>query len=477
MTDFNTCPFCQYRGDDTYAIQLHIEERHTEDSPWVVKDDTIPPPKAPLRQAVPSGSSSDSEENPWIKCTRPQCNEYILVADLDDHYEMHQAVDLADAEEAAATKGGKRSAPRQEESHRSPRKHPRSQRPESPRSSHGRNILDYFSGNSSVGRPPPQHRRIKEPREPGRLGRRELGPHAYEKRMPEQVRRSLLRDAEPYESNRIGRDGKLQREMTVDNETRGLIPILADVCALDKSTTASYFCDPSVRHVFKLRCDGNFCGYWNIQMLLSYLYAQQQTSENDRPRSLPNIIEIQETIERAWDNGICTYGRIETGGVLNTRKWIGTHEALAYFTEAGLPVEALAFREDEEPQNKKSTNAQPAVVSLIDHVEAYFISAHEQPGTKHHGTSHITNLPPLYFQRFGHSTTIVGLERKDDGSRNLLVFDPSYATSAAVGRLLAGRNAWAGHDAVLKAYRRSDMSLSRWDEFEIIAPRVDGTKR
>jgi len=476
----STCPFCDYRGDE-YVVQLHIEEHHTEDSPWVVNEAMVASPKTQHRLATSSSESSDGEDNPWIKCTRPQCNEYIHITDLDDHYEMHQAIDVAEADELASAKGGKRPASRQHtppDTQRSPRKQNRSREPESPRNTHGRSLLDYFTGSSTVGRQPPQHRRIREPREPGRLGRRELGPHAYEKSMPEQVRRSLIRDAEPYYTNRIGRDGKLHREATVDNETKGLVPILADICALDRSTMATYLCDPSVRHVFKLRCDGNFCGYWNIQMLLSYLYAQQ-ASGDEAPRSVPNIIQIQESIEKAWDSGICTYGRIETGGVLNTRKWIGTHEALAFFTQIGVPVEALSFREDDQQQPYVSnpSPSQPAVISLLDHVEAYFMSGLENASTRHHGTSHITGLPPIYFQRFGHSTTIVGMERKNDGSRNLLVFDPSIATTAAVGRLLAGRTAYSGHDAILKSYRRSDVSLSRWDEFEVIVPKVVAKQR
>ncbi len=99
-------------------------------------------------------------------------------------------------------------------------------------------------------------------------------------------------------------------------------------------------------------------------------------------------------------------------------------------------------------------------------MEAYFISGSESASK--HGTSRITSLPPIYFQRFGHSMTIVGLERKRDGSRNLLVFDPSYATAAPMGRLLAGRKAYSKPEQVLRAYRRSDAALSRWDEFEII---------
>lgn len=39
---------------------------------------------------------------------------------------------------------------------------------------------------------------------------------------------------------------------------------------------------------------------------------------------IPTIFQIQDHIERAWDLGINAQGRIETGGIRGTRKYIGT---------------------------------------------------------------------------------------------------------------------------------------------------------
>lgn len=291
--------------------------------------------------------------------------------------------------------------------------------------------------------------------------------------MPPTVRHHLLNDAQPYHTNRIGSDGRLTRTRVIENETGGLVPILADLCAIDKDTLTSYFCHPALKHIHKLRCDGNFCGYWNIQMVLSQLNTVQSPTSHAHSRSaiLPNVLEIQDTIEQAWDADVCPYGRIETGGVRGTRKWIGTHEALAYFTFTGVKVDALSFKEGDGPGESVS-----AVSDLLDYLEAYFISGLET--ATHAGSSHITSLPPIYFQRFGHSMTVVGLERKHDGSRNLLVFDPSFATSEAMRRLVDGRGRERGRTTVdvevlLKAYRRSDVSLSRWDEFEVVVPQND----
>ena len=175
---------------------------------------------------------------------------------------------------------------------------------------------------------------------------------------------------------------------------------------------------------------------------------------------MPHVIEMQEIIENAWKDGICAYDRVQTGGILNTRKWIGTTEALAFFTQIGVKVDALTFKNGEDENDKSG------VEQLLDYVEAFYMSGMDT--AQKHGTSHITQLPPIYFQRFGHSMTIVGLERLKDGSRNLLVFDSSFATSRPMHHLTEGRRAHAMVSDLLKPYRRSDRSLSRWDEFEIL---------
>jgi zinc finger-containing ubiquitin peptidase 1 len=468
-----SCPFCGFQDEYEYHIQLHIEEHHTEDSPFVVTNSKPDlPPRPDISRQSSSGNSTDSD-NPWIHCTRPGCGEYVHISALDEHYDFHQLETRSDHREPEtreSSNSGKRPASADGPSTdvtRSPRKVKRPRDAASSTTSRRRSFFDYFTGSSFVvSRQPSGARTIKEPQEPGRLGKRELGPHAYEKRMPDDVRRTLINNAEPRYENRIGHDGRIYREGSIENETRGLVPVLADLCALDKTTTATYFCDPSVRHVVKIRCDGNFCGFWNIQMLLSYLNARLANGK-PQPRRLPNVLEIQDTIEQAWDNGICPYGRIETGGIRNTRKWIGGSEAAAYFTQVGVPVEALAFTEDET-----DSSSPPAVVAMLDHIEAYFMSALDS--ARQHGTSHITSMPPIYFQRFGHSMTIVGLERKKDGSRNVILFDPSFATSAGMGRLLARRKAFTHPNTLLQAYRRSEVNLSRWDEFEIIVPRLPG---
>ncbi len=308
------CPFCGFKGDGEYAVQLHIEEHHTEDSPWIVTN-SAPDPSASNGKAreVPSSSNSDSEEDPWIKCTRPGCGSYFHISDVDDHYELHEEEQRLDAEEQPANRPTKRptaTTPSPSRSgQRTLRKSDRPRYTESSASSRSHSLLEYFSGSSTVGKQPSKRQKIAPPRQPGRLGKRELGPHAFEDRMPEEVRRRLIFEAEPRYTDRIGRDGKTYQHASIDNETGGIINVLADLCGLDRSTAATYFCDSSVRHVVKIRCDGNFCGFWNIQMLLSWINARKP-DESGRLKRLPNVLEIQDTIERAWDSGACSYGSL-----------------------------------------------------------------------------------------------------------------------------------------------------------------------
>lgn len=291
------------------------------------------------------------------------------------------------------------------------------------------------------------------------MGTKELGPYAFEKSMPQDVRRCLKNASKPSYECRIGPNGKLLREGIIYNETPRPVPILADLSALDPNTTTAYFCHKSVKHVHKIKCDGNFCGYWNIQMLLSWRLAViEDPAHGNLP--LPNVLEMQDTIEAAWDAGTCSFGRTETGGIRNTRKWIGTHEAAAYFLHLGQPVTALSFRSSSNPK------APPAHEQLLDYVEAYFISG--QAYATENGSSRVTQLAPIYFQRPGHSMTIVGLERRSDGERNLLVFDPSFAVAEMIKQLANGRVPKSKIETIMAAFRQDTSKLARWKEYEIM---------
>ena len=293
----------------------------------------------------------------------------------------------------------------------------------------------------------------------GRLGTKELGPYAFEKSMPREVRRCLENASKPSYECRIGPSGKVVREAIVYREKPRPIHILADLSAHDPNVTIAYFCHKSVKHIHKLKCDGNFCGYWNIQMLLSYRLARiEDPAHGYLP--LPNVLEIQDTIEAAWDAGTCACGRTETGGIHTTRKWIGTHEAAAYFLHLGQPVTALSFRTSSNPK------APPAYSQLLDYVEAYFLADLEDAVKE--GTSRLKLLAPCYFQRSGHSMTIVGMERRTNGERVLLVFDPSYAVAETLRDLGSGRFSKSKIDTLMAPFRQDEAKLARYNEYEIM---------
>ena len=89
--------------------------------------------------------------------------------------------------------------------------------------------------------------------------------------MPTWLRRQLEQGAKVTIFNRLNGDGKLVRVEQIANETRGLLPVLAQLCEQDRSLSKVYLCHPDVQHVVKMAREGGFCGYRNIQMLVRYL--------------------------------------------------------------------------------------------------------------------------------------------------------------------------------------------------------------
>lgn len=134
-------------------------------------------------------------------------------------------------------------------------------------------------------------------------------------------------------TNRISADGKLVRHEEAENETLGVIPALARLCDHDKSVQRAFFCSPKVRQIFKMPREGGFCGYRNIQMLVNFIQQSQGPGHDHFPGTTPTILTLQDMIEQAWDMGFNSVGRIETGGIRGTRKYIGTPEVSSAATE------------------------------------------------------------------------------------------------------------------------------------------------
>lgn len=144
--------------------------------------------------------------------------------------------------------------------------------------------------------------------------------------MPPWLRKQLETGAKSVVENQIGKDGSVIRVEIKANETRGTISVLGSLCEQDNSSSRVYLCHPEVDHIVKMAREGGFCGYRNIQMMISFIRNTKSDGYEHFIKSPPSILELQDAIETAWDSGINEIGRIETGGIRGTRKFIGTSE-------------------------------------------------------------------------------------------------------------------------------------------------------
>jgi len=194
-------------------------------------------------------------------------------------------------------------------------------------------------------------------------------------------------------------------------------------------------------------------------MLISYIQEAQVTGYAHFPGGIPKILKLQDFIEHAWDMGFNSVGRIETGGIKFTRKYIGTPEAQALFMSLDIPCEASAYT---------TTNSVAALETMLCAVCEYF----DDETTKDLiDKVVITEKPPIYFQHQGHSMTIVGVESRSDGSVNLVVFDPMFNPSLDLKNLALNKTRGFRCNAperLLRAHRRGEKYLSKYRDFELL---------
>lgn len=277
--------------------------------------------------------------------------------------------------------------------------------------------------------------------------------------MPGWLRRMLEEGAKVTITNRIRPDGTLVRIETIANETPNLVPVLSRLSQLDRSVERAFYCSPEVRHVCKMPKEGGFCGYRNIQMMVSFIQDANITGAEHFPGRLPTILKLQDMIEKAWDMGFNASGRLETGGIRFTRKYIGTPEAQALFMSLDILCEATAFT---------TTESVEGFETMMCAVCEYF----DDDRTKDNiNKVVITDKPPIYFQHHGHSMTIVGVEQRLEGILNLVVFDPMFNPSPALKKLaISGTTSFrtAEPEKLLKAHRRGERYLEKYRDFELL---------
>ncbi|CAN8095727.1 unnamed protein product [Discula destructiva] len=483
------CPFCGFKSppgrQEEYQMLLHMETNHPEGegrSPFVPEQPALDTGLAnPERTA---GDESDTDVA-YVECPLEGCNEVVARDEFEYHLELHgdeieedlapplpprsdpasepprAAAAQVSAEDSRHTRSTKRrrSPPARDDSldseeaahdHRKTVAHDHRKKaiaawknilswPTKRKSdnSHGHSTTSTSNSDGVASSSSTSVSIPTGPTEPKKLGKAELGRYANEKQMPAWLIAMLKKDGQVVGS--------------------GIIPVLAQLLQQSASTEYAYLCDPCVQHVSKLRREGGFCGYRNIQMMSSYILGTGYPgTHNNFDGKIPSIFDIQEFIEAAWDRGINKQGRVETGGVRGTRKYIGTPEAQAMLIHLNVPCDAQGF--------KNKAQALRAETSMLVNVEQYFQQGLFNPADK----VRCTTLPPIYFQHAGHSMTIVGIEKMADGKANLLVFDPMFHDAQVVTQRVGRKFKYKHADSALNAYRRGHKYLRRYREFEVL---------
>ncbi|SPQ21693.1 fa9a5c6c-dce3-4cae-b8b9-54acbdfda4b4 [Thermothielavioides terrestris] len=425
------CPFCGWTNEaGEYQMLLHMETLHAEDDlPLGVKEEN---------SYRASASADNAEDAPYAECPIEGCGELLALQELDYHIELHaeqSSEHLRDASTPAPEPDSRAGLPLSGPS--------RAQR-EAQRQ--GESDLASVENSSQSKAISAWRRLLKMP------GSSSTNVVSHAKSLQDEKK-----PTSPY-SIRGRRLGKAQLGKYAHEER--VIPVLAQLLEQSSSTKYAYLCHPCVQHVSKIKREGGFCGYRNIQMMCSFIIHTKFKGYTHFRGVIPSIFQIQEDIETAWDRGINAEGRIETGGIRGTRKYIGTPEALAVFCLLEIPCEPLAIK-DKEPAKSEA--------QLMDYVENYFQSGVEDP------TQRIrrTKLPPIYFQHAGHSLTIIGFEKLKNGSKQLLVFDPSFHDSSSILRLVGKTFVHPLPDLALRQYRRGNRYLKAYREFELLRLRTD----
>jgi hypothetical protein len=86
-------------------------------------------------------------------------------------------------------------------------------------------------------------------------------------------------------------------------------------------------------------------------MMVSYINGAKMQGFYHFDAKLPTIFQIQEFIEHAWDLGINAQGRLETGGIRGTRKYIGTPEVSTELQTQSLLLKFLGTSDVPQPRH------------------------------------------------------------------------------------------------------------------------------
>ena len=130
---------------------------------------------------------------------------------------------------------------------------------------------------------------------------------------------------------------------TTEGRPERVIEVLGRLCEQDASVEAAYLCHPAVQLITKTPKEGNLCGYRNIQMMISYIASAEVQGSRHFANGVPSVLRLQELIEDAWDKGVNSDGRVETGGIRGTRKYIGTPEVCSRILRCCRPFTTQSY--------------------------------------------------------------------------------------------------------------------------------------
>lgn len=105
--DIYECPFCQFKVSEEYAIILHVEALHTDDSPFVVRDENGEKDLSaiPLNRLSSEFEVPDEDETTYVLCTEDGCGENILLMELQTHQDFHFAERISMEDARSQTPG------------------------------------------------------------------------------------------------------------------------------------------------------------------------------------------------------------------------------------------------------------------------------------------------------------------------------------------------------------------------------------
>lgn len=285
---------------------------------------------------------------------------------------------------------------------------------------------------------------------PRRQGREALGPHAFEDQMPVWQNLLIEHQTGAFQTIQYGTEPETTL-LIMQNESYNAVPVLAALSGTDENVETFAYCHPATNHHHARSLLPGFSTYYAITSILSYLRGSATAPKHHiYAVRLPNILELQALIEEAWKvHDINTYALTQTGGILNTRKYIATSEAETLFRLLNIPCWTMRLVSSRKRK-------QLAVDLLMDRIGRYFAQErHDAP----------LGPPPVFLHFHGHSMVVVGFEvwRKRTGSIN-----GHEIRLPDLRELVVFKSAVSKHAKGLDEYRLSRYQLERYGAFEMI---------